>query len=81
MQVALVVLELMRFKVCGIIGISKINFLNFSGSERINIDQRLSSNTLTNLMQMFSFDTSLKTSKNKRFSDVFRGCNKKRKLT
>ena len=31
---ALVVLELLMFKVCGIIGISKIKFFNFSSNER-----------------------------------------------
>ena len=31
---ALVVLKLLMFKVCGIIGISKIEFINFSGTER-----------------------------------------------
>ena len=32
---ALVVLELFMFKVCGIIGISKIKFFDFSGTERV----------------------------------------------
>ena len=32
---ALVVLELLVFKVCEIIGISKIEFFNFSGNEKI----------------------------------------------
>ena len=32
---ALVVLELLLFKVCEIIGISKIEFFNFSGNEKI----------------------------------------------
>ena len=31
----LVVVELLMFKVCGIIGISKIEFFNFSGTERV----------------------------------------------
>ena len=35
----LVVLELLMFKVCGIIGISKIEFYNFSGNERIKQNQ------------------------------------------
>ena len=30
-----VVLELLMFKVCGIIGISKIKFFNFSSNERV----------------------------------------------
>ena len=30
------VLKLLMFKVCGIIGISKIEFFNFSGAERVN---------------------------------------------
>ena len=34
---ALVVLELLMFKVCGIIGISKIEFFNFSGSTFISV--------------------------------------------
>ena len=32
-----VVLKLLMFKVCLIIGISKIEFLNFSGTERVKI--------------------------------------------
>ena len=36
---ALVVLELLMFEVCGIIGISKIEFYNFSGNERIKQNQ------------------------------------------
>ena len=32
---ALVVLKLLMFKVCVIIGISRIEFFNFSGSERV----------------------------------------------
>ena len=31
------------FKVCGIIGISKIKFFNFSGIERVNRDLRINS--------------------------------------
>ena len=34
---ALVVLKLLKFKVCGIIGISKIEFFNYSGNERVKI--------------------------------------------
>ena len=37
---ALAVLELLMFKVCGIIGISKMEFCNFSGNERVNEQQR-----------------------------------------
>ena len=33
---ALVVLKLLMFKVCGIIGTSKIEFFNFSGKERFS---------------------------------------------
>ena len=33
---ALVVLELLKFKVCVIIGISKFEIFNFSGTERVN---------------------------------------------
>ena len=33
---ALVILELLMFNVCEIIGISKIQFFNFSGNERVN---------------------------------------------
>ena len=32
---ALVFLRLLMFKVCGIVGISKIEFLNFSGTKRV----------------------------------------------
>ena len=39
---ALVVLKLLMFKVCGIIGISKIEFFNFSGTERVKILTNLS---------------------------------------
>ena len=35
---ALVVLKLVMFKVCVIIGISKIEFFNFSGSERVKCE-------------------------------------------
>ena len=35
-DLALVVLQLLVFKVCGIIGISKIEFCNFSGTKRVN---------------------------------------------
>ena len=33
---ALVILELLMFKVCGVNGISKIEFFNFSGNKRVN---------------------------------------------
>ena len=36
MDFLLVVLKLLMFKVCGIIGVSKIEFFNFSGTERVN---------------------------------------------
>ena len=32
---AIMVLKLLMFKVCGLIGISKINFFNFSGTQRV----------------------------------------------
>ena len=37
---ALAVLELLMFKVCGIIGISKMELCNFSGNEMVNEQQR-----------------------------------------
>ena len=37
---ALVVLKLLMFKVCGIIGISKIEFFSFSGTERVEQNQK-----------------------------------------
>ena len=37
MEFAFVVLCLLIFKVCGIIGISKIEFLSFIGSEKVKI--------------------------------------------
>ena len=37
---ALVVLELLMFKVCGIIGISKIEFFNFPGNERVKQNKK-----------------------------------------
>ena len=36
-DIALVVLKLLMFKVCEIIGISKIEFFNFLGNERVNL--------------------------------------------
>ena len=42
---ALVVLELLMFKVCGIIGISKIGYSNFSGNERVNFDYPIETQT------------------------------------
>ena len=36
-DIALVVLKLLMFKVCEIIGISKIEFFNFFGNERVNL--------------------------------------------
>ena len=39
-DLALVVLYFLMFKVCGIIGISKIEFFNFSGTERIKQNQK-----------------------------------------
>ena len=36
---ALVVLELLIFKVCGITGISKIEFFSFSGNEKVKTEQ------------------------------------------
>ena len=41
MEFALVIHELSIFKVCGIIGISKIEFLNFTGKERIEQNQKI----------------------------------------
>ena len=37
---ALVFLKLLVFKVCGIIGISEIEFFNFSGTERVKQNQK-----------------------------------------
>ena len=39
-EFALVVLKLLMFKVCGIIGISKIEFFYFSGTERVKQNQK-----------------------------------------
>ena len=38
---ALVILTLLMFKVCGIIGISKIEFLNFSDNEKVNVTENV----------------------------------------
>ena len=38
---ALVVLELLMFQVCGTICISKIEFFNFSGNEKVNNSCRI----------------------------------------
>ena len=37
---ALVVLDILMFNVWGIIGISKIEFFNFSGTERVKQNQK-----------------------------------------
>ena len=37
MEFAFVVLYLLIFKVCGIIGISKIEFFSFTGSEKVKM--------------------------------------------
>ena len=37
---ALVVLQLFMFKICGIIGVSKIVFFSFSGIERVKQTQK-----------------------------------------
>ena len=39
-DITLVVLKLLMFKVGGIIGISKIQFLNFSGTDRVKQNQK-----------------------------------------
>ena len=39
-DLALVVLKLLIFKVCGIIGVSKTEFLNFCGNERVKQNQK-----------------------------------------
>ena len=47
----LVVLKLLMFKVCVIIGISKIEFFNFSGTERVKeIKKKLK--TIQNLLSL-----------------------------
>ena len=45
----LVVLKLLMFKVCGIAGISKIEFFNFSGNERVKQNQK-NLKTIENLL-------------------------------
>ena len=40
-DIALVVLKLLMFKTCAILGISKINFLNFFGTERVKNHQMI----------------------------------------
>ena len=39
-EFATVIVKLLMFKVCGIIGISKIGFFNFSGTERVKQNQK-----------------------------------------
>ena len=46
---AIVIFELLVFKVCGIIGISKIEFFNFSGTERVKQYQK-NLKTIENLL-------------------------------
>ena len=41
---ALLVLKLLAFKVCGTIGISKIEFFNFYGSKRVKQNQNNNNN-------------------------------------
>ena len=45
---AFVVLKLLVFKVCGIIGISKIEFFNFSDTERVNVPSFLKTIFISN---------------------------------
>ena len=50
---ALVVLKLLMFKVCGIIGISKIEFFNFSGTERVKQNKiKKNKKTVQNLLSL-----------------------------
>ena len=51
MDFALVVLKLSRFKVCGTMGILKIGFFNFSGTERVKKNQN-NSKTIQNLLNL-----------------------------
>ena len=44
-EFALVVLKLLMFKVFAIIGISKIEFFNFSGTERVKQNQKIKNNS------------------------------------
>ena len=48
---ALVVLKLLMFKVCRIIGISKIEFLIFCGTERVTQNQK-NLKTIQNLLSL-----------------------------
>ena len=48
---ALVVLKLLMFKVCNIIGISKIEFLIFCGTERVTQNQK-KLQTIQNLLSL-----------------------------
>ena len=34
------ILQLLMFKVCGVIGISKIEFFNFSSTERVKLEPK-----------------------------------------
>ena len=36
----LMILQLLMFKVCGVIGISKIEFFNFSSTERVKLEPK-----------------------------------------
>ena len=45
---ALLVLKLLAFKVCGTIGISKIKFFNFYGTERVKQNQNDNNNNNNN---------------------------------
>ena len=64
---ALVVLQLLMFKFCGIIGISKSNFSNFSGTERVKQTKKKSKNfskppklVSQSLLKQYFFGFSLK---------------------
>ena len=52
-DLALEVLYFLMFKVCGIIGISKIDFFNFSGTERIK--QNKKNNNKKNIQKLLTF--------------------------
>ena len=52
---ALVVLKLLIFKVCGIIDVSKIEFFNFSGTERVNQNKKNNQSKPTKLVSQSLF--------------------------
>ena len=66
---ALVVLKFFMLKFCGTVGVSKIKFFNFSGTEKVNnIDSRTRLSYVTYIgIKIFSYRQKRKEHKDKRY--------------